>query len=725
MTASTILARVRARSTPRNPTPMNTRPASSTPPRPGSATLGPALAVAVAIAVTLTFPATASLQTALTPADTLVTGLMAHWKLDDGQANPAATVATDDLGANPGTLTAPDPAGAWLGPADAKLGGALKVDGETTFVTIPASESLDPATNQVSLALWVKLDQLPSELPAGFGGLFDSAQDSYVLYLDRGAAELRFKITDAAGHAARPGIPEDRLVSGAWLHVAAVYDGHATPEAGEARLYLNGELIDTHLGNDGAGGTGLTGIVRAGQIAGLGRDGAEARYFAGSTLDDVALWKRALTAEEIAYLAAGGMVPTPPPPVDPILFTLQPRSITVLEGSLATFRVTVSGGIPPIQYQWRRDGADLAGATQAQFSVVAATATAGTYTVIARDSRGPVTSQPATLEVTPLAALPADSLRQGLVALWPLDDGQTTPDTTNAVDVASGNTGFLGAPQPRDAWVSGADARFDGALRLDGAESFVAIPVSDSLNFVSDQVTVAAWVKLDSLPSELPDGFGGIFDSVQDNYVLYCDRGNRELRFKVTDARGHAARPGIPEDQLLPGEWIHVAGVYNARATATAGEAAVYLNGRQADAHLGNDGAGGSGLTGLVRTGQAAALGRNGTESRYFLGARVDDVAVWNRALSAAELAYLASGQAVPKPLPALPIQLATPVVHDAQVTLTWSGGRPPFRVQRRASLEAGAWQNVGTPTEASSATVATDGATGFFRVTSDVGASK
>ena len=51
--------------------------------------------------------------------------------------------------------------------------------------------------------------------------------------------------------------------------------------------------------------------------------------------------------------------------------------------------------------------------------------------------------------------------------------------------------------------------------------------------------------------------------------------------------------------------------------------------------------------------------------------------------------------------------------------------GRPPFRVQRRASLDAGAWQDVGTPTEASSATVAAEGATGFFRVTGVAGGSR
>lgn len=413
---------------------------------------------------------------------------------------------------------------------------------------------MDPQGNQVSLALWVNLAQLPADLSQAFGGIYDSVNDAYVLYLDRSANELRFKVTAVGGNAARPGIPASQLVTGTWMHVSAVYDGQASATAGEARIYLNGQLMDRHVGNDGGGGTGLTGTVLAGQIAGLGRNGDQAGSYLQAAVDDIGLWNRALSEDEIGYLAAGKGVPPPTPVVDPLTIVSQPRSAQMIEGSLALFQVSIAGGTAPFSYQWRRNGVDLANATDAQLIVLAETGTAGTYTVVVRDAARSVESEAAELVVVPLATEPAQSLAQGLAALWPMDDGVASPLTTNVVDVARGNLAFLSASQPQDAWLGTAEGRLGGALQFDGQDSYVTVPPSPILDLGSDQVTLALWVKLGGLPSELPGGFGGIYDSVQDNYVLYLDRGNRELRFKVTVASGQAARPGIPEELLTVGE---------------------------------------------------------------------------------------------------------------------------------------------------------------------------
>src|SRR5690606_24103515 len=52
-----------------------------------------------------------------------------------------------------------------------------------------------------------------------------------------------------------------------------------------------------------------------------------------------------------------------------------------------------------------------------------------------------------------------------------------------------------------------------------------------------------------------------------------------------------------------------------------------------------------------------------------------------------------------------------------SNLVITWEGGTPPFQVQRRSELTAGAWEDLGEPTEERTATVAISGDHEFFRV--------
>jgi parvulin-like peptidyl-prolyl isomerase len=86
--------------------------------------------------------------------------------------------------------------------------------------------------------------------------------------------------------------------------------------------------------------------------------------------------------------------------------TAHPAPQTVVAGSSATFSVTAVG-TPPLAYQWKRDGADIAGATEPSFTIPAvASADAGSYTVVVTNPCGSATSDPALLTVTPAATEP-------------------------------------------------------------------------------------------------------------------------------------------------------------------------------------------------------------------------------------------------------------------------------------------------------------------------------
>lgn len=248
-----------------------------------------------------------SLQQAVTNGTiALGQGLVAYWKLDDGLANAFAVSVTDSQGSNSGTLVRNDGASHWFDSSVAKLGGCLKLEGTNAFATIPHTTSLDLNTNAVSFSAWVRLPQLPSQIATSFGAIFDSTTDCYVLYLDKANKELRFKITAANGHAARPGIPEAFLATNQWLHIAGTYAGNVGPVSGQATIYLNGQPRDVHTGNDGNTPFGLTANVKPGQLAAMGREGpAGGNYFTGY-VDDVAVWSRALSPAEIQSLYQAG-----------------------------------------------------------------------------------------------------------------------------------------------------------------------------------------------------------------------------------------------------------------------------------------------------------------------------------------------------------------------------------------------------------------------------------
>lgn len=77
----------------------------------------------------------------------------------------------------------------------------------------------------------------------------------------------------------------------------------------------------------------------------------------------------------------------------------QPRSQTVSAGAAVTFSVGASSALP-LSYQWKRNGADLPGATGAVLALPRVQAAdAGVYTVAVTTSAGTVVSAPATLAI--------------------------------------------------------------------------------------------------------------------------------------------------------------------------------------------------------------------------------------------------------------------------------------------------------------------------------------
>ena len=79
--------------------------------------------------------------------------------------------------------------------------------------------------------------------------------------------------------------------------------------------------------------------------------------------------------------------------------TTHPANLALDQGQTANFSVTATG-TQPLTYQWRRNGAILAGATGPTFSVSSVQpASAGNYTVTVTNTAGSIVSNPGVLVV--------------------------------------------------------------------------------------------------------------------------------------------------------------------------------------------------------------------------------------------------------------------------------------------------------------------------------------
>jgi len=98
-------------------------------------------------------------------------------------------------------------------------------------------------------------------------------------------------------------------------------------------------------------------------------------------------------------------------------FTTQPVSQTVTVGANVTLTAAAIGAAP-ITYQWKKDGANLAGATAATLALAnVQLSDAGSYTVVATNGSGSTTSDAATVIVNPAVIAPSITTQPNAVTV--------------------------------------------------------------------------------------------------------------------------------------------------------------------------------------------------------------------------------------------------------------------------------------------------------------------
>ena len=249
-------------------------------------------------------------------APTLAQGLAVYYPFDalaPADAMAASTMAPWAADANGGSLLADDP----FKPAyKAK---ALRVDatvknagGSAGYRLLQTADvATDAAVTAYTIGFWVRTDATCSQGVSNGGTVianknYDTGGNAGLAIGLFGGCEIRFNVGTGSARADSNGY---KLSAGQWAYVAMVID--------KANLRMSGYVIDPALGTQ-AGSTAITSalVARLGGLAngiGLNEDGTGLYYQRNAAsprgamdFDDFAIWRRALTAEEIGSLFKSG-----------------------------------------------------------------------------------------------------------------------------------------------------------------------------------------------------------------------------------------------------------------------------------------------------------------------------------------------------------------------------------------------------------------------------------
>src|SRR4030042_1362592 len=208
-------------------------------------------------------------------------GLVGCWLMNEGGGNRVNDLSGNG---NHGTITG----ATWV---PGKFGPCLSFDGDGDYVNLGLAPNIGNGGSQLSVCAWIKV---PTNTVPGFQVIIDKTStgtDIFDFYIDSGE-DIRFRLFNESGSNAAGIYDEGVLnVANQWVFISGVFNGtkitvykNGVPDNPNAANWVGGNIrSDSHTLSIGAynGGSGY--------------------YFNGS-IDNVMIYKRALSASEIAQL---------------------------------------------------------------------------------------------------------------------------------------------------------------------------------------------------------------------------------------------------------------------------------------------------------------------------------------------------------------------------------------------------------------------------------------
>lgn len=200
--------------------------------------------------------------------------LVSYYKFDESSGNAADSVGSN-TGTNVGTATY----------TSGKINNALTLNGSTQCLTV--GTSLLSAYTGVSVACWIKLTALDAYMHM-IGKTDDTTYNQLFRVTDTN--RLQATVTTTTETYITGGTT---LTTGVWYFAVYTWDGS------NINLYLNGSTDATAVAKTGT-------MKTSSDLVSIGRSSvASASYFSGQ-IDEVGIWSRALTTDEISTLYNAG-----------------------------------------------------------------------------------------------------------------------------------------------------------------------------------------------------------------------------------------------------------------------------------------------------------------------------------------------------------------------------------------------------------------------------------
>jgi hypothetical protein len=250
--------------------------------------------------------------------------LMGYWSFNEG----SGTVAADESGhGNDGQLmNGPT----WV---PGRIAGALRFDGVDDYVLVPHNDSLLPTGNEVTVSVWINAERHTGPNNATWQGILSKGDDPrlYSLYTEASGV-LHFSTGPSGAFVGT--LSTGQVPLHEWVHVVAMVSG------GQHVYYINGQPA-------GTSGSGATLPAGSTSPLNIGRTPGETdREFLGM-IDDVRLYDRALTADEIKKLIPPKLRAFDPSPPDGALDVAMPL-LRWTPGETALFHSVYVGASPDL-----------------------------------------------------------------------------------------------------------------------------------------------------------------------------------------------------------------------------------------------------------------------------------------------------------------------------------------------------------------------------------------